>query len=402
MKREVYQPHIRNLSRRGRGNWGEILVDEKTGDVMARIYNVMSVLATNEPNRRSMWIKIPRGTIEEFGDYTEYKKAGEVKNYKEFNEWWLAEFPEEIAWFRVIVDKFENKYWVSVWDRDTSVALMFAPTSNEQTRLDMFHIAEPLLELIEAELATITHDVDGYNRYIAENLPYNRRNGKIKRSIYNSLYPDEKITVEQKYMPMLRDLTTNSDSHSAKGRIAVMTVREYLKIWRLAVEAMNDATREESVSDIDFFKSKNFHGSTLLEYDMDSPSAFTEWNSLSDNWAYHRLDLQYRMITFIARKNDCGWWFIVRADALHILDQILRVVYALYLAGIPVNLSSSKQLVEMIDQNDYVGIQPSRKYKYHTIYDGELGNYTSLHGDSNEGEVIANAVWEPVREIRLK
>lgn len=34
------------------------------------------------------------------------------------------------------------------------------------------------------------------------------------------------------------------------------------------------------------------------------------------------------------------------------------------------------KLVEMIDELDFVGIQPTRKYKYYTIYGGEIGSYS--------------------------
>lgn len=390
----LYQPQIKKLSQLSSlNNQREILVNEATRDMILKIYNAMSVLPDNEYNQKMIWVKIPRGAIELFGDYNELKADGEVSNRKEFEQWWIDAFPEEVAWYRVITDKYDGKHWITVCDREVFAILMFDPKSDDNVRLDLLHIAKPILELIETEVAAVVADSEAYNKYIAENLPHNRRNGKIKRSIYNSIYPNEKVMIDEKYLPMLRDFAANSDSQSAKGRITTMTVREYLKIWRLAVEAMNKIQHDGMESDVAFFESKNFNGSTILEYDMDSPEAFAKWNSLSDNWAFHRLDLQYRMITLIAQKDDLGWWFIVKADALHAMSQILRVVYALYSAGVPVNLSSAKKLVEMIDEQDFVGIQPARKCKYYTIYDGEIGSYTSLRGDENDEKVIANAVW---------
>lgn len=391
----LYQPQIKKLSQLSSlNNQREILVNEATRDVILKIHNAMSVLPDNEYNQKMIWVKIPRGAIELFGDYNELKADGEVSNRKEFEQWWLDAFPEEIAWYRVIADKYDGKHWITVCDREVFAILMFDPKSDENVRLDLLHIAKPILELIETEVAAVVADSEAYNKYIAENLPHNRRNGKIKRSIYNSIYPDEKVTIDEKYLPMLRDFAANSDSQLAKGRIPTMTVREYLKIWRLAVEAMNEIPHDGMESDVAFFESKNFNGSTILEYDMDSPEAFAKWNSLSDNWSFHRLDLQYRVITLIAQKDDLGWWFIVKADALHAMSQILRVVYALFSAGVPVNLSSAKKLVEMIDEQDFVGIQPARKYKYYIIYDGEIGSYTSLRGDENDEKVIVDAVWE--------
>ncbi len=79
--------------------------------------------------------------------------------------------------------------------------------------------------------------------------------------------------------------------------------------------------------------------------------------------------------------------------------------YALWSAGIPVNLSSARKLVEIIDETDYVGIQPAYGHKYNTVYDGEVGTYTSLDIERDSGspnhdaEVIAAAIWEPVEMI---
>ncbi len=108
------------------------------------------------------------------------------------------------------------------------------------------------------------------------------------------------------------------------------------------------------------------------------------------------------------RSDEHGWWLIVSSDSLILLEDTLRATYALWSAGIPVNLSSARQLVKIVDQTDYVGIQPAYGHKYNTVYDGEVGTYTSLGIERDSGspnhdaEVIAATIWEPIDEVELK
>lgn len=410
MKNELAQPQIKELSRhlRMRDMFNGIQVDEATHDVILKIHKAMSVLA-DDKGVRTMWIKVTRGPIEVFGDYKEWKAAGEVRSRKEFREWWLADFPEETAWFRVHTESYNGKDWVIVRDREVYVLLMFNPETKEAEREDLRDFVGSLLNAIEAEVATITADEDTYNQCLAENLPYNRRHGKILRSTYNALYPNEKISVSDDHLAMLRELATNSDGWSANGRISVMTAREYLKIWRLAVEAMKNRPYDEAVSDAEFFRANHWEDRSILDCDPDSPEAFAEWNSSVGSIGYRPYDLKYRSIQLFPRNDERGWWFVVRADSLSLLDEILRVTHALWSAGIPVNLSSSRKLVEIVDEVDYVGIQPARGGNYYnTVYDGEVGTCTSLGFQFDDdrpnhyAKVIATAIWEPVEKIELK
>ncbi|CDN32632.1 hypothetical protein BN938_2562 [Mucinivorans hirudinis] len=43
----------------------------------------------------------------------------------------------------------------------------------------IYYEQQPLLELVETEVAAVVADTEAYNRYAAENLPYNRRNRKL-------------------------------------------------------------------------------------------------------------------------------------------------------------------------------------------------------------------------------
>ncbi len=304
-----------------------IQVDEATCDVILKIHKAMHVLA-DDKGVRTMWIRVPRGPIEVFGDYKEWKAAGEVKNRADFREWWLADFPEDTAWFRVSIESYEGKNWVIIHDRGIYVLLIFDPKTHEHGQEDHRDFADSLLKVVREEVAVITADIDAYNRYLADNLPYNRRHGKIPRSTYNALYPDDKITVSNDHLVMLRELATNTDGYSAKDRMLVMTAREYLRIWRLAVEAMKEVAHDESVFDAEFFSANHWHDSTILDVEPDSSEAFAEWNSSSGRGAYRPYDLKYWSIQLYPRSDERGWWFIVCADALVLLEDTLRITYA--------------------------------------------------------------------------
>jgi hypothetical protein len=176
----------------------------------------------------------------------------------------------------------------------------------------------------------------------------------------------------------------------------------------LAVEAMKKDTHDEAVADVDYYLAKYLYGRTVLDLEPDSVEAFADWNSSRGKGDYRPYDLKYRSIQLYPHSDERGWWFIISSDSLMLLEDALRVTHALWSAGIPVNLSSARQLVKIVDQTDYVGIQPSYGHNYNTVYDGEVGTYTSLgierdsRSPNHDAEVIVATIWKPVDEIELK
>ena len=76
-------------------------------ELFEEIERIVRELPSSEKNLdvRTLWISIPRGPIEDFGDYEDYK---EDYNYEEFVNLWKYEHPDEKDWY---VFQYEKIPW---------------------------------------------------------------------------------------------------------------------------------------------------------------------------------------------------------------------------------------------------------------------------------------------------
>ena len=66
------------------------------------IYDVMQCLKPDgDDDVRLLWIEIPRGTIEDFGDYETFREEELVDSYEEFEQEWMYYYPDPVKWYRI-------------------------------------------------------------------------------------------------------------------------------------------------------------------------------------------------------------------------------------------------------------------------------------------------------------
>ena len=74
----------------------ELLI-EKTLEAIDKVYAILEAAEPcGEDNRRELWLKAERGTIDDCDDY-ESLKDEESENYEEFEKM-AEEYPDEISW----------------------------------------------------------------------------------------------------------------------------------------------------------------------------------------------------------------------------------------------------------------------------------------------------------------
>ena len=74
-------------------------------DAMEPLFSIMADLAPLPKNDevKMIWLKIPRGTLEDFGDFQQILDDGEVKSREEFEELWHEEYPDEYKWYQLFL-----------------------------------------------------------------------------------------------------------------------------------------------------------------------------------------------------------------------------------------------------------------------------------------------------------
>lgn len=82
---------------------GKFVFDKKTLEAIDKVYAILeAVEPCGEDNRRELWLKVERGTIDDYDDYESLKDEEVVENYEEFEKMWHEEYPDEISWYHLV------------------------------------------------------------------------------------------------------------------------------------------------------------------------------------------------------------------------------------------------------------------------------------------------------------
>ena len=108
--RILFAPQIDNVLERIGHNHPEINRDSY--HKLLKIYSVFGCIQPGENDEyRSTWMEAERGPIDVFGDYKEFKSAGEVKNKKEFRELWEMYYPSATKWYQFQTARFRDELY---------------------------------------------------------------------------------------------------------------------------------------------------------------------------------------------------------------------------------------------------------------------------------------------------
>ena len=104
MTSDMFAPEIQsyihwlgNMEHHGVGS--QFLFDEKSHVHLDDLFKTLQSLdPVNDNGVYELWLRANRGRLEDFGDFEEYRDAGEVESFAEFEQFWVSEFPAETEW----------------------------------------------------------------------------------------------------------------------------------------------------------------------------------------------------------------------------------------------------------------------------------------------------------------
>jgi len=247
----------------------EMCVDEATKELVLALFKVMQdIEICGSDELRELWLTVPRGAIEDFGDYEEYLEADEVSNREEFERLWLDYYPEPVKWYEIATVHYRGWYSVFI---NHKLVLQIQPEPGRKYPENKVELAEWLLSEVPKVIETVK---DGtYNEYVRQNLPYAKRTGKILREDYWRIDPEIKTAdLEDISQEEIARFLMLSESAPEKpdGRIPEMTLGKYLDYCRMGYEA--NGSRGVGVLDNRGLYRANADGRDqgLLELSLDS------------------------------------------------------------------------------------------------------------------------------------
>lgn len=353
----------------------EIVVD---GDMLKRLvesqhrFERLAVMGGDE--YRGFYIEVPRPTPEEWGGAEELIASGEYDSREAFLADWRAFNPMETRWFHVASSRYGDSRSIRVTDRKRTSFIITNDSKCTDAEPDDTWCRENLIRLfdyLERMIDVIVANPDGFNDYVAQNLPYQQRIGRIAQREFNRIVPNFKIEVED------RETAIKALEDSVHGLSAPllepMTIRKYCTYFRIANEVYENYHQKrryrgrihtdpqdvpEELRDVVYYKRKKFVDVTEM-YDIDSPEDFM-WFATDH---YGELGLS-RLNIFASNDRQQGWKVIVSNSYSANAGLAIEVATALYKAGAPLLIYDAEKLLKILLEEDYVRLVPDSYHNY--------------------------------------
>ena len=380
-----------------------VVVDDAALEVMLRIEKTMQRLEVmGDDEQRRLWIELKAPSPK-----YRWEKADENGYY----------------WYQIITAHCDDFHFMLISNGERKyVDLRSAQYIEGERKPDEYYgnVSKALLKLetyVTALVDSICENPDEYNEYINNNLPYSKREGKIKRADLNRICPIYRTFENPGHVVEVVKRMKALPLWSAPK----MTLRTYMHFWRLlyVTYRTKDEFRPEPISnyenksDEEIFRNHSNKGRKIEGFDLDSELDFLKWDD--ENSIFHNLDIAYARIRFIPMKKGSGWreydidvddgqwYFILSYNIYGYSYDVVNMLEALCNAGVGVVCHSADRLLKMAEETDYVRITPFRN-SY--AYNEEIGNEMVLPSEDEDitaqqvADVIAATEWEPIKEVK--
>jgi len=411
-----------HLEAMGESRQWEIVVG---GDMLERLVEIqhrferLAVMGDDE--YRGFYIEVPRPTPEEWGYTEELITSGEYDSREAFLADWLAFNPMETRWFHVASSRYGDSRSIRVTDRKRTRFIITNRSKCADAEPDDTWCRENLtrfFDYLQRMIDVVVANPDGFNDYVAHNLPYQQRTGRIAQKEFNRIVPKFKIEVEDRETA-IKALEDSVHGHSAP-LFETMTIRKYCTYYRIANEVYEAYHRKrgfrgrihtdpqdvpEELRDVVYYKRKKFVDVTEM-YDIDSPEDFMRF--ATDH--YGELGLS-RLNIFASHDRQQGWKIVVSNSYSANAGLAIEVATALYKAGAPLLIYDAEKLLRTLLEEDYVRLVPDSYHNYMgyqeeaTVY--ELPWEYECSDDANSvltkeqyQTIVSNAEWQDIEQVK--
>ena len=364
-----------HLEALGESRQWEIVVG---GDMLERLVEIqhrferLAVMGDDE--YRGFYIEVPRPAPEEWGDAEDLVASGEYDSREAFLADWLAFNPMETRWFHVASSRYEDSRSIRVTDRKHTRFIITNRPKCTDVEPDDTWCRENLIRLfdyLQRMIDVIVANTDGCNDYVAHNLPYQQRIGRIAQKKFNRIVPNFKIEVED------RETAIKALEDSVYGcsfpLLETMTIRKYCTYFRIANEVYEAYHRKrgykgriytdqqdvpEELRDVVYYKRKKFVDVTEM-YDIDSKEDFMRF--ATDHYG----ELGFSRLNILASNYRQQVWKIVVSNSYSANAGLaIEVATALYKAGAPLLIYDAEKLLRILLEEDYVRLVPDSYHNY--------------------------------------
>jgi len=378
--------------------------------------SIRSVSPEGEDEVRQIWIRAERGSIEDFGDFEEFREEGIVETRKEFEEHWRFEYPDPVKWYHIATSQYEDQRFVYF---NHKLALQYTPNPEQMhyqhadSKLVTF--LSWLCEEIPKEITLIRKDPVAYYRFLEINLPYEKRTGKILRSTFWEIVGDDTVRLDKELPPdvvsdLEKVLEQCTDFDRTPG-IPDISASGFLRLCEICYQA-NDYFRNEPVSLSPLEQYRRMadirHGG-LTEIDQDSTEAFRNWYHSGQKAGAHPWEIcrggNSTHISLMLSAGEKDWILSLAGSSVARVAETARMAAVLYRHGIPFYLRDGKEILDMVRGKDYIGIAPDHVFpRYcHGLFPAKdcIIDFMNLPFEFRD-QVIHHGSWFPPDEVHVE
>ena len=413
-----------HLEALGESRQWEIVVG---GDMLERLVEIQhrfeQLAVMGDDEYRGFYIEVPRPVPEEWGDTEELITSGEYDSQEAFLVDWLAFNSMETRWFHVASSRYGDSRSIRVTDQKHTHFIITNHSKCTDAGPDDTWCMENITRLfdyLQRMIDVIVANPDRFNDYVAHNLPYQQRTGRIAQKDFNRIVQNFKIEVEDRETA-IKALEDSVHGYSAPI-LETMTIRKYCTYFRIANEVYEAYHRKrgfrgriytnpqdvpEELRDVVYYKRKKFVDVTEM-YDIDSPEDFMRF--ATDH--YGELGLS-RLNIFASHDRQQGWKIIVSNSYSANAGLAIEVATALYKAGVPLLIYDAEKLLRILLEEDYVRLVPNSYHNYmgyqeegfvyELPWEYECSEDTdSVLNKEQYQAIVSNVEWQIEERISLK
>ena len=276
-----------------------------------------------------------------------------------------------------------------------------------------------LFDNLQRVIDVIVANPEGYNDYVAHNLPYQQRIGRIAQKDFDRIVPKFKIQVEDRETA-IKALEDSVRGHSAPP-FETMTIRRYCTYYRIANEVYEAYYRKlgfrgrvyaepqnipEELRDVAYYKRMKFVD-VQEKYDIDSQEDFMRF--ATDH--YGELGLS-RLNIYASDYRQPGWVIVVSNSYSTNVGLAIEVATALYKTGAPLQIYDAEKFLRILREEDYVRLIPDSFHNYMGYQEEGLvyelpWEYQCSDEDYSEltleqyRAIVSLAEWLPEKQVKL-
>ena len=417
---------------------------------MEPLFSVLEDLAPLKINSeaKSIWLEVPRGTIDDYESFDKMLEWGEVESYQEFEDMWKDEYPSETCWYELVIFEHSNREGSLSYRGVTVGNKMIISAEMDQEPAEHISYEEQAAELcslLAAPAADAMQKVRNgtYNDHVNAALPYPFRTGVVKRSVVWEKDPEWKEQSMEGMTPetltAFKNLLDAGMNDKLKiGRLKSMTANDFFRACAIGYDACGYQDSDLSPVDRSFAHadgrdeglSGRGHGLNAGPgIDFNDPDAWKKWYFNIDRGGGHPWEvirggnsthvdlyvshdahlLSHRVRTGKITKEEaeahpCGFFY--KVIGMHRPVEAVKFYTALSAAGLPVMLRDAKEILARFEETDYIGIVPHNIIpKYcEGMFPAEYGRVVDfMHVyDEEIQEFRDHIIWLPEEPAELK